>query len=304
MKRLRTIVFWAHLAAGLSAGVVIFIMSVTGALLAFQPQILKVIERDVRRVEPPAPGAKRMSIEAIVEAATDAKPDAQPTGVTLESDPTVSALVALGPAGNLWINPYTGAVLGAGSVRARGVFRTLTDWHRYIAISGENRPTRPRDHGREQPRVPRAGHQRRLSVVAAEMDGHAAPHGRRVFDWKARGKARNFNWHNVIGFWSSAVLIVLTASGAVISYPWATNLVYRIAGSTPPSGGPGGGGGPRPEGAARRLASRAEGGGERRGRGGSRSRWRPSSAARGERSARTGPSCPQISIGRGRAPKS
>jgi len=232
MKRLRTIVFWTHLAAALSAGVVIFIMSVTGALLAFQPQILEVIERGVRRVEP-APGAQRMSIEAIVRAAAAARPDAQPTGVTLESDPAVSALVAFGPAGNLWVNPYTGAVLGAGSVRARGVFRTLTDWHRYLAISGEGRARARAITGASN-----------LAFLGLAISGVFLWWPRKwtgtrlrtvtTFDWKARGKARDFNWHNVIGFWSAAVLIVLTATATVISYPWATNLVYRVTGNTPP----------------------------------------------------------------------
>jgi len=51
----------------------------------------------------------------------------------------------------------------------------------------------------------------------------------------ATGKARDWNWHNVAGFWSLPVLIVLTASGVVISYRWASDLVYRVAGEQPPA---------------------------------------------------------------------
>ncbi|HEV2864325.1 MAG TPA: PepSY-associated TM helix domain-containing protein, partial [Pyrinomonadaceae bacterium] len=47
-------------------------------------------------------------------------------------------------------------------------------------------------------------------------------------------KARHFNWHNVIGFWSAAPLFVVVLSGVVISYTWASNLVYRAAGEEPP----------------------------------------------------------------------
>ena len=43
MKRFRTIVFWIHLAAGVTAGVVILVMSVTGALLALKPQVRNTI---------------------------------------------------------------------------------------------------------------------------------------------------------------------------------------------------------------------------------------------------------------------
>ena len=52
MKTFRTILFWAHLTAGLTAGLVIFVMSITGVVLALKPQILNLIERDVRFVAP------------------------------------------------------------------------------------------------------------------------------------------------------------------------------------------------------------------------------------------------------------
>src|SRR5262245_50044060 len=112
MKRFRSVIFWAHLVAGLAGAVAIMVMSVTGALLAFQPQILAGLERQVRRVEPPA-GASRLPASAILQAAMAAKPGVQPSGVTLESDPASAAQVAFGQGGgNLWVDPYTGAVLG------------------------------------------------------------------------------------------------------------------------------------------------------------------------------------------------
>ncbi len=49
-----------------------------------------------------------------------------------------------------------------------------------------------------------------------------------------KGKARDFNWHNTIGFWTSLVLIVLTATAVVMSYQWANNLLYRATGNEPP----------------------------------------------------------------------
>ena len=51
------------------------------------------------------------------------------------------------------------------------------------------------------------------------------------------GKARDFNWHNTIGFWSAIPLAVIVAGGVVISYPWATGLVYRAYGEEPPAPG-------------------------------------------------------------------
>lgn len=50
----------------------------------------------------------------------------------------------------------------------------------------------------------------------------------------ARGRARDFNWHHVVGFWASIPLALVVASATVISFPWATDLAYRIAGDQPP----------------------------------------------------------------------
>jgi uncharacterized iron-regulated membrane protein len=60
----------------------------------------------------------------------------------------------------------------------------------------------------------------------------------RQVTWFRRGlpsRARNFNWHNTIGFWSAAPLFVVVLSAVVISYTWAGNLVYRVVGETPPA---------------------------------------------------------------------
>ena len=57
--KLRKVIFWLHLTAGLVAGLVIAIMCFTGAALAFEKDIIAWAERDVRRVTPPSPGDTR-----------------------------------------------------------------------------------------------------------------------------------------------------------------------------------------------------------------------------------------------------
>ena len=39
----------------------------------------------------------------------------------------------------------------------------------------------------------------------------------------------------MIGFWSAVPLAIVVASATVISYPWASNLAYRVAVDAPPS---------------------------------------------------------------------
>jgi uncharacterized iron-regulated membrane protein len=52
-----------------------------------------------------------------------------------------------------------------------------------------------------------------------------------------RGRARDWNWHHVLGLWCVPVLLVLSASGVVMSYRWANDAVFRLAGSPPPPPG-------------------------------------------------------------------
>ena len=138
--KLRPILFWTHLAAGVVAGVVILIMSVTGTLLAFQQSVLKMIEGPQRFVEVPA-GAARLDVDTLLARVRAGVPDAEPTTLTLDSDPRVTAAAALGQRGTAFVNPYTGEVLGFGSARARAFYRSVTSWHRYLSVEGENRAT-------------------------------------------------------------------------------------------------------------------------------------------------------------------
>ncbi len=256
--KLRTILFWTHLTAGLVAGSVILIMSVTGTLLTFQQSVLKMVERSQRFVEVPA-GADRLDVDALLARVRQAVPDAEPTTVTLDSDPRVSASVALGQRGTVFVNPYTGDVLGSGSARARAFYRSVTSWHRYLSVEGEHRATARAITGACNAAFlvlalsgiylwwPRQWTWRHVSAVT-------------LFRTGLRGKARDFNWHNVIGFWCAPVLVVLTASGMVISYTWASNLVYTLTGSPRPAAAAGRGGGPGAEAGGR-------GGGRGRGNG-------------------------------------
>jgi uncharacterized iron-regulated membrane protein len=53
------------------------------------------------------------------------------------------------------------------------------------------------------------------------------------------GKARDYNWHHVFGFWAAIPLLVIVATATVFYYPWANDLVYRLAGEETPQRGRG-----------------------------------------------------------------
>ena len=139
--KLRSVLFWLHLACGVTAGAVILIMSVTGALLTYQRQITAWADMRGYRSEP-APGATRLAADEIIAKVSSAQPDLRPTTIVLRSDPGAPASLAAGAARQIFVNPYSGAVLGEGNGQGvRDFFRRVVEWHRYVAMSGDSRPT-------------------------------------------------------------------------------------------------------------------------------------------------------------------
>src|SRR5690606_10983711 len=55
-----------------------------------------------------------------------------------------------------------------------------------------------------------------------------------VPNFKVKGRARDWNWHNAAGFWASALVLTTTLTGAIVSYKWASDLVFVLSGSEPP----------------------------------------------------------------------
>lgn len=215
-----------HLAAGLVAGVVILIMSVTGVLLAFERQIVEWAERDYRFL--PQSG-ERQSIENLLAGL----PAQGVTGITLRSDPAAATVVNFGRERVLFVHPSTGAVLGEGAKRVRGFFHIVTDLHRWLGAHGENRAV-----GRA---VTGACNTAFVVLVVSGIYlwwprqwSRRALAGITWFKGGLSGRARDWNWHNTIGFWSAPVLVLITLTGMLISYPWATSLLYRMTGNEPP----------------------------------------------------------------------
>jgi uncharacterized iron-regulated membrane protein len=241
MTSLRSMVFWCHLVCGVFAGVVILIMSVTGVLLAYERQIMEWADTWRYDVAPTS-GATvdRPSVELLLARVAEARPDITPTALTLHADPAAPAALALGRDAAIYLNPYSGAVLGDGSPGVRQFFRYVTDWHRWLGASDQHRTT-----GRA---ITGACNLAFLFLVVS------GPYlwWPRTWTWRQvrnvtwfrralPGKARDFNWHNVIGFWSAVPLFIIVLSAVVISYPWASNLVYRVVGEEPQTRGPRGG---------------------------------------------------------------
>lgn len=259
-QRLRPVLFWLHLSLGLTTSVVVLLLCVTGALLAVELQVTQWADRQL--VEPSGEPQGLPSVETLAPA-LQRDPAKLPQQITVGVDARDPLVVSLGRREQAYLNPWTGEDLGEGAQSVRSTFRSLMTFHRWFSLEGDARDT-----GRAITGVST------LFFVALILTGLVlwAP---RKWGWKnlrpilwfrrgLSGKARDFNWHNVLGLWCALPLFVLALTGAAISYPWLNQGLVSLAGGQVKEGA-GGHGPPRggaPEGKADKgppLAQRLQG---------------------------------------------
>ncbi len=226
MSRFRKTLFWLHLASGLTAGLVIALMAFTGLCMSFQPQILAWADRDAARVVPPAVPT-RLPVADLLSRVREDWPDAKPSALTVYADPARAVTIALGRDGLVYANPYTGDSVAPATPRLRAFFEFTLRLHRWLGAEDQ---------------------------AVRKITGHITGAACAVFlglcvtglilwwpsQWTARvlrpslwfvrsakGKARDWNWHNVFGFWSLPLLIVITITGLFMAYKPLADLLYK-----------------------------------------------------------------------------
>ncbi|MCB1694080.1 MAG: PepSY domain-containing protein [Pseudomonadales bacterium] len=222
----RVFVFWMHLVAGVAAGMVVLMMSVTGVLLAYERQVLDWADDIHFKL---VPRGERLSIDELLASAPDLAVDA----LILPRDPGMPVRLRAGRSDAAALDPYTGEVLAPRGETLDEFFRAVEHWHRWFDL-GENRNV-----GRA---LTGAANLLFLFLIASGLYLWLPAllrsdlfRQRLWFTGARTPAARDFNWHHVYGFWMALPLIVIVSSGVVMSYGWANALVYQAFGDTPPT---------------------------------------------------------------------
>ncbi|WP_346839087.1 PepSY-associated TM helix domain-containing protein [Microbulbifer sp. SAOS-129_SWC] len=229
-------IFWAHLICGVVAGLVILMMSVTGVLLTYERQLLDWSTAGQYRVE--AAGRERLPLDQLLAAAVAGR--YVPASITLSADAEAPLLLRRGRAERRAMNPYSGELYPPASERLDDFFHSVEQWHRWFNAGGEQRAL-----GRA---ITGACNLAFLFLLLSGLYLWLPA----VYRWSTlrlrlwfhpnarSGKARDFNWHHVFGFWAALPLLVIISTAVVFKYPWANSAVYRLAGEEVPQRGRGG----------------------------------------------------------------
>ncbi len=226
--KLKRVVFWSHLVVGVATGLVVVLLAGTGVLLTYERQITAWAQDGAV-----APAAGRPPLDADAAVAAALRAGARPGNrVTLDRDPARAVEVAAGRRARFVLDPYTGDVLNEAAATTKTFFRAVTELHRWLALPGQARETGAAITG--------AANLAFLFLLLSGVYLWWPPAWKwpvlrhKVLTCRAypSARARDYNWHHVLAAWALVPLAAIVVSGVVISYPWASDLVYRAFGET------------------------------------------------------------------------
>ncbi|MEG3168170.1 sulfite reductase flavoprotein subunit alpha [Sphingomonas sp. LB3N6] len=215
----RRVLFQIHWFLGITAGLVLALMGVTGATMSFEDEIMAALSPGVVTLAPsPLP---RLSPDRIIAAASHQRDGARVTQIVIERDPTLAAEVTFAPpkgvrrGTHLFVDPRTGILLGPATGEA--FFRTVMDLHRWFALPGG-----PNGVGRQITGFAA------LSLIFFALSGLYLRWPRRALDWRSwlvldlRKTGRNLyrTLHAVIGGWLVVFYLLSALTGLTWSYDW------------------------------------------------------------------------------------
>ena len=227
----RKTIFWLHLACGVSAGVVVLMMSVTGVVLTYERQAQ--VWEDHSYYAEPETGQLMLTADQLIAASRNLE-GFEASSLMLNSDPTAPVVLRQGRSQTQYLNPYSGQAYNPHSDTWSAFFSTVRGWHRWFNMTGDNRSSARIVTG--------AANLMFLFLVLSgiylwlpKIYAQAALRARVWFNASnSNANARNFNWHHVFGFWAALPLVVIISTATVFNYTWANNLVYQLAGEEPP----------------------------------------------------------------------
>jgi uncharacterized iron-regulated membrane protein len=216
--RIRSLLFWTHLGLGLSAGLLILLMCVTGVLLGFERQMIAWID-GAPRLE--ASGAAPLPLDTTLARLGVARADL--ATVVMRRDAALPMMLRFRDRERapLQVDPTQARIVTAsGSGKGQAFFSALRRWHRWVGAQGAEL--------RAQMKV--VNGTANLIFLALVLSGLYLWWPRRwtrprlratlVPHLHAAGRVRDYNWHNALGFWAAIPLALIIASGAFISFRW------------------------------------------------------------------------------------
>lgn len=222
-----------HLWFGLSIGIIVFIVSLSGTLYVFKDEIQNQLRKNVIFLNAETISQKPLPINVLKEKVTLTLKEQYPvTSVEIPLDKNKSyEFLFYEKDKNAWnyfdevkinklvyVNPYNGEILGVYNEKY-DVFPILKSIHWSLLLKT--------DWGKYVVGIPVVLFIIMLitGIILWWPKNKNTRKGRFRFNWKniTTWKRKNYDLHNILGFYASFIALILSISGIYFSFPWVKN---------------------------------------------------------------------------------
>ena len=215
---LKKIIRISHLWLGMASGIIVVFLGITGCMLSFEREIETL--QTFRYVTPQAKPFVEPSV--LKETAIKLLPGKTLHSVLYGSKKEAAQMIFYSGLDYYYIifmNPYTGKVLKVKNMD-KDFFRIIVNGHYYLWL--------PPNIG--QPIVTWATFLFLILLITGIVlwwpRNKAATKQRFKIKWNARWRRRNYDLHNVLGFYATWIGIILALSGMVMGFQWFAKSIY------------------------------------------------------------------------------
>lgn len=231
-----------HLWFGLSVGLVVFIVSLTGTMYVFKDEIQNQLRKEAIFVKKETITQTPLSIEILrekVDLEVNEKFPVSSVEIPLNKNKSYKFLyyekdkeawnyfdeVKINKL--VYVNPYTGEILGIYNEKY-DLFPILKSIHWSLLLKT--------DWGKYVVGIPVVLFMIMLvtGIILWWPKNKKMRKGRFSFDWKnvKTWKRKNYDLHNVLGFYASFIALLMSISGIYFAYPWVKNAFnFTLSGS-------------------------------------------------------------------------
>lgn len=215
--------FQIHWFLGITAGLILSLMGVTGAIYSYEQQILKLINQDSYVVQ--VQNTPKLTPAEIYKHFNKENAEIKINSITVAKDPTASSTVNIEKEGarrgqNILINPYNAQQLP--EIKGQQFFQFIQQLHRNLTVG----PVGKQITGACT-----------LILIFFVLSGLYLrwPKKHSLKQWfavKPKLKGRNFLWdlHAVVGTWVIIFYLLLACTGLYWSYDWWRNGMFKVLG--------------------------------------------------------------------------
>ncbi|MBF7695811.1 PepSY domain-containing protein [Acinetobacter rathckeae] len=239
---LKKTLFQLHWFLGITAGLILSLMGVTGAIYSYDQQILKWINEDSYTVQVPTQQAKLTPSE-LYQKLISKDNKLEINSITVVNEADASSIVNVKKEGerrgfNLMVNPYDASILP--DVKGREFFQFIQQLHRNLTFG---------------PLGKQITAACSLMLIYFVLSGLYLrwPKKHSIKQWlavKPKLKGRNFIWdlHAVVGTWVIVFYLLFAMTGLYWSYDWWRDGMFKVLGVEKPQQMQAPAGGQKPEG--------------------------------------------------------